>query len=217
MQTLHIRTWTDKRHLVTVHGGLNHARIRGSGYGVDLEQGGGCPLVTCQHSAILRGALRFLEARCSDLTDLISASWQTGTTADDFTKQHLDIVAFYSCWVDLQSCRPLRQPVQPIVCLVRPRHVIPPPYGLKCNLLSSLLSILLHTCLHPLASLRRLFLHLGLVLEQLLDCVRARYVTALLDTRTRSETLLPRLECREVINLDACPASSSDPTPVCDI
>jgi hypothetical protein len=88
---------------------------------------------------------------------------------------------------------------------------------LDSDLLSSLLSILLHTRLNPLASLCCLLVHLGLVLEQLLDCVRVGHVAALFNTRARSKTLLPCLERREVLDIDARPAGSYDPSPVCEI
>lgn len=74
-----------------------------------------------------------------------------------------------------------------------------------------LLSVFLHASLDPLAALSSMLFHLGLVLEKLLDGVSIGDVTTLLYALTCFHTVQPGLECRELVNVDACPASSRYP------
>jgi hypothetical protein len=80
-----------------------------------------------------------------------------------------------------------------------------------------LLGILLHASLNPFAAFGSILFHLVLVLEKLLDGVRIRYVTTLLNTWARCHALFPGFERGELIDIDACPTGGSDPSIVGDI
>jgi hypothetical protein len=60
-------------------------------------------------------------------------------------------------------------------------------------------------------------LHLGLVLQQILDSMSVRHVSSFLYPRPVHHPLFPSLQIWELINIDACPACRSYPAPVCDI
>src|ERR1700761_5528583 len=52
-----------------------------------------------------------------------------------------------------------------------------------------------------------MFVHRLLILQQLLDLIRLRYIRSLLHRRPRPHPFLPFLEIGEFIDIDACPAS----------
>lgn len=66
-----------------------------------------------------------------------------------------------------------------------------------------LLRVIFHASLNPLAALGSLLFHLGLVLEKLLDGVSVRDVATLLYSVTCFHAVQPRLESRELVNVDA--------------
>jgi hypothetical protein len=80
-----------------------------------------------------------------------------------------------------------------------------------------LLGIFLHAGLDPLATLSGVLFHFGLVLEQLPDGVRIRHMAAFFHARTRFHSVQPGLERRELVNIDASPTSSRNPTVVCNV
>ena len=85
---------------------------------------------------------------------------------------------------------------------------------LTLSSLSLGLRILLHTLLNPLSALLGMFFHLLWIGEQLFHLVRIRNVGALLYRRSAPHTLLPRLQSREVVDVDTRPAGSSYPAPL---
>jgi hypothetical protein len=92
---------------------------------------------------------------------------------------------------------------------------LPPPIKKQCELLLTLLRrVFLHTLLYPSPALSSMFFHLGLILEQLLDRMRIRYVATLLDPWTGRHALFPSLQCGEFIDIDARPARTSNPAVV---
>jgi hypothetical protein len=74
-----------------------------------------------------------------------------------------------------------------------------------------LLRIILHTGLDPLAALSSMLLRFGLVLEELLDGMSVRDVTAFLNSFTCFHSVHPGLERGELVNVDACPTSCRYP------
>jgi len=71
-----------------------------------------------------------------------------------------------------------------------------------------------YTYLHPLPALRRMALHLLLVLQELLHLVRVWDISTLLESWPTPHSLLPRLEMREIVNVDPSPSRGADPTPM---
>ena len=80
-----------------------------------------------------------------------------------------------------------------------------------------MLRISLHALLDPGPRLSGQLLSSRLILNEFLDSMRRRHMTALLDALTSSHALLPSLQMRELLDVHAGPARGSNPTPVRDI
>lgn len=80
-----------------------------------------------------------------------------------------------------------------------------------------MLSIRLHPLLNPPLRLLRNLLRLGLILQNLLDSMRTRHMSTLLDALPSSHSFLPRLEIRELLDIDSRPPGRSNPSPMRDI
>ena len=92
-------------------------------------------------------------------------------------------------------------------------------YDLSLNYICSLilgfaLRVSGHALLDPRTSFRSLLVCRRLVLQELLDGVRGRDMSALLSSRSLCNQLFPSLDVRELLNVDSSPSCSGHPTPV---
>lgn len=83
--------------------------------------------------------------------------------------------------------------------------------------LPMLCSILFHALLDPLLTLIGMLLHSVLVSQELLHPVWIRDIGTLLYRRTCPHPLFPALEMWKRLNVDSCPTTCRNPSPVSDV
>lgn len=86
-------------------------------------------------------------------------------------------------------------------------------HALRSNL-DLVLRVFLHSLLNPGPRLSSVLLHRSLILDQILNVVRRRNMSSLLGALSLRHAILPRLQVRELLNINTSPSRGGNPAPV---